>query len=1297
MAASGASAKKMQADLEQMQQNGGTALGRLATSADQHKQAWQASGVALLGFGAAAEAGVGLAVKAFADFSSKMAQVQSLSHASASEMQTLTDAALNMGQSIGFSATEVADAEIELVKAGISVKDIMGGALVGSLTLAAAGQIDVAQATEIATIAMTQFKLQGSDIPHVADLLAAGADKALGGVSELGWALKSGGLVAHQFGMSLDDTVGTLSLFAQNGLMGEAAGTDLRQMLLKLAAPSKTASEDMKKLGMSIYDQQGHFVGMTALAGQLHDKMGKLSESERNAMEAHIFGARSIVGANILYQAGASGVQDWINKVNDSGFAAKQAAGKMDSLNGDMNKLQAAWGTAMIEMGSTADGFLRPIVQNVTGVIHGFEGLSDSTKGTILGFTATSGAVALAVGGFLTLAPRVFDTIQGFKQLSADGSKIPGVLGGIGKAAGIAGLAFTGLQLVIQQFNSSQPKTDGVEAFTQAIVSLKSNSGSIDDIFKNIKFGQGDIYAGEINNVGQALSKLTTQDLTQAISSFGATNLGIDNGTAKIIDAVKKTDDSFASLASSGNFDLASAGFKKVADSAKSNGVGMDELQKRFPSYFDSLRKLANDQKVQVSNSDLVAWAMGKVPPAMQAAGVATQTYTDATGASVPVTKDQQKALDELGVSAEGVALDMGKLMDSFEKAGLIQIGADQALNDYHASLDAVDASIKKNGKSLDVTTEAGRANRKALDDVASASLKMLDANAKNGASQPELSKSLHGTYNDLLANYRAFGITGDKADTMARKVLGIPKGVKIDTAIQNYIDSMLKLQGISNAADNLNGKTANVYVNTHATTFEQTVGLPGTMADGSKGQGLGVYAPKKADGGAIHGPGTGTSDEIPAWLSNGEHVLTAAEVQKMGGQAAVYRFRDMVDKGQAPKFASGGAVFYNSPGHMHESAAAHANRLYREQQARAKELAKSYTYRYGELQKLGLEDGRGESYGTVNQSLSNGYQFSDRLRSAASSGNLPSQVGFLNATANHADATLRNLWAQSDRLGKSLTAAQARLTDLTNVKNSTASSLRGEFKLSDVISNTSMFGVPNITDVQGAATSKLHQIQAFGLKLNSLQKMGYSGAIVQEIAGMGSAQGTVAADALIHASKSQVTQLNGTYTAMDSASNAAGIYVTNSMFKGGVSVAQGIVKGLESQQSAIARAMTNVGLGMEKALKKALGINSPSRVATDITDNFTGTIIDRQKAALNPISAHATALGHAMVPSKSLFGGSGSTAYRPSAPTYQGAPNYRAANSGGVTVNHTYNITDQTNPIATAHEVTRRQTALKV
>lgn len=62
------------------------------------------------------------------------------------------------------------------------------------------------------------------------------------------------------------------------------------------------------------------------------------------------------------------------------------------------------------------------------------------------------------------------------------------------------------------------------------------------------------------------------------------------------------------------------------------------------------------------------------------------------------------------------------------------------------------------------------------------------------------------------------------------------------------------------------------------------------------------------ADGGAIYGPGSKTSDSIPARLSNGEHVWTADEVEKAGGQGAMYRARDMVRAGVL-KFAKGGAV----------------------------------------------------------------------------------------------------------------------------------------------------------------------------------------------------------------------------------------------------------------------------------------------------------------------------------------------------------------------------------------------------
>jgi hypothetical protein len=61
--------------------------------------------------------------------------------------------------------------------------------------------------------------------------------------------------------------------------------------------------------------------------------------------------------------------------------------------------------------------------------------------------------------------------------------------------------------------------------------------------------------------------------------------------------------------------------------------------------------------------------------------------------------------------------------------------------------------------------------------------------------------------------------------------------------------------------------------------------------------------------GGAVRGKGSATSDSIVARLSDGEHVLTALEVAKLGGQDQVYRLRSMIRHGVLPGFAAGGAV----------------------------------------------------------------------------------------------------------------------------------------------------------------------------------------------------------------------------------------------------------------------------------------------------------------------------------------------------------------------------------------------------
>ena len=392
----------------------------LVSFSDKGKQAAKEVGTAMLGVGAAVTVALGAAIAKSSSFGGELAQVRTLAHANTEEMHQLSEAALTSGQNIGLSANQVAQAETELVKAGVGVSEQLGGALPGALNLAAAGQIDVAKSTQIAAVAMTQFKLAGKDVPHLADLLAAGADKALGGVDELGQALNQSGLVASQFGLTIEDTVGTLSAFANAGLLGSDAGTSFKTMLLSLASPSKQAQAEMEKWNIQAYDAEGHFVGITNLAGQLKDGLRGATQAQRDQALSIIFGTDAIRAANVLYKEGADGIADWVSKVDDSGFAAEQAQGKLDSLEGDVGKLGAAFDTALIRTGGAANDTLREMVQHLIDVVQWYNALPAPLQAAALGTGAVVAGSALFMGTLLTLVPKVAEFRLAVRTLSAE-------------------------------------------------------------------------------------------------------------------------------------------------------------------------------------------------------------------------------------------------------------------------------------------------------------------------------------------------------------------------------------------------------------------------------------------------------------------------------------------------------------------------------------------------------------------------------------------------------------------------------------------------------------------------------------------------------------------------------------------------------------------------------------------------------------------------------------------------------------------------------------------------------------
>ena len=187
-------------------------------------------------------AGFGAAVAKFAEFDAQMSAAAAATGATGDELTTLRDAAVKAGADTQYSATEAATAITELSKAGLDATQILGGGLTGALNLAAAGQMAVGDAAETMATGLAQFHLDGSEASHVADLLAAGAGKAQGEVSDMALALDYAGIPAHQLGLSIEETAGTIALFAKNGLIGEKAGTSLRGMLSAIVSPSTVAA-----------------------------------------------------------------------------------------------------------------------------------------------------------------------------------------------------------------------------------------------------------------------------------------------------------------------------------------------------------------------------------------------------------------------------------------------------------------------------------------------------------------------------------------------------------------------------------------------------------------------------------------------------------------------------------------------------------------------------------------------------------------------------------------------------------------------------------------------------------------------------------------------------------------------------------------------------------------------------------------------------------------------------------------------------------------------------------------------
>src|SRR5690242_9485633 len=178
-----------------------------------------AAGSRLTAFGKASMvAGVGLvaafgvAINAAADFEKKMDYFGAVNNATAKEMEVVRQKALELGRTSMYSAGQIADAFVEMGKAGVSVTDITGGLADAIVNMATAADINLTEATNIVTSQIQAYSMAASDAAHVTNVMAGAANASIIDVTDLGVSLKYVGGVAHGLGISFDSTVDAISL-----------------------------------------------------------------------------------------------------------------------------------------------------------------------------------------------------------------------------------------------------------------------------------------------------------------------------------------------------------------------------------------------------------------------------------------------------------------------------------------------------------------------------------------------------------------------------------------------------------------------------------------------------------------------------------------------------------------------------------------------------------------------------------------------------------------------------------------------------------------------------------------------------------------------------------------------------------------------------------------------------------------------------------------------------------------------------------------------------------------------------
>jgi len=725
----------------------------LATRIDKNRQNLESLGNGATRMGLVAAAGIGLAAKAAIDWESAWAGVTKTVDGTTAQMAGLEGQLRGMAKTLPATHTEIAAVAEAAGQLGVQRENIAAFTKV---------MVDLGETTNLtadeAATSLAQFMNVMQTAPQDIGRLGA-AVVALGNegasterdIVAMAQRISGSGKV---IGLTETQVLGFASALSNVGIEAEAGGSAISTIFTKIDQAVSQGGEGLQNFatvsGQTSAQFKQHFekdaagatlafiqgIGAINAAGQdVNGTLEQLGITEIRQRDAVLRLAASGTNLADSLKTSADGWRENTALVDE---AAKRYATTE-------SQIRIAW-NGIKDSAITAGAEMLPVIADITSHIAdlanffgNLPGPVQKTVTVLAGVAAVGGLVAGAGVKMVTslAAARVAMTDLGLSSTRA--SAAMATIGKAGVAIALAALA-SELKNVVEI-----TKEMDLSGLSGDLLRFGETGKATGELYKNFGSDFGGV-AAKFRADGDSLATMLETVAREADSGFEAFEAWMDGGS-EASKRIQEIDSALSALVEGGNADSAAKAFERLGIMAQRQGVDLETLKRIFPDY-------AN---------------------AVEAAGIDAEIAGDKAGGAAGPTKSLGQALDGTAGSAKTAEEALSDYISALFKVPGLVLGVRDAQRGVQAAIDDATASIKENGRTLNIGTEQGRANQERLDAIAASANTLSEAYLNSNASQKTMTANVVSSRKAFVDAAVAMRMPRAEAEALAEELIKIP------------------------------------------------------------------------------------------------------------------------------------------------------------------------------------------------------------------------------------------------------------------------------------------------------------------------------------------------------------------------------------------------------------------------------------------------------------------------------------------------------------------------------------------